>query len=324
MENITALLARHQPELTAGTPLIVDATDPALTSLLPSAHFHTDSLTFQQHHTTAQFAASPLYRGEDYVVIPLPKATERLRYLLHQLATQIEAPVTCWLVGPAKGGIKGAIKHLKEYATEVASRDSARHCKLYAAQLQPKTTPWEDAGFTLGGLHISSIPGVFCHGRLDAGTALLLEDLASTPLQQPTTALDVGCGAGPITATLAASGWQVTASDLSATALAACKKTLEHNKLDANVQASDMLAQVSGKFDLIISNPPFHTGILRDTGLAKRLITQSSKHLKQGGELRLVANRNLPYHDVLAGVFKKVSIRRETSTFRVWSARLPK
>src|SRR5690606_22562234 len=96
------------------------------------------------------------------------------------------------------------------------------------------------------------------------------------------------------------------------------------NGLNADVFASDLLSEVNGRFHAIISNPPFHDGMNRDLGLAKRLIEQSREHLYPDGELRLVANRNLPYHDWLAAAFASVEISRETSTFRIWRACEPR
>jgi 16S rRNA (guanine1207-N2)-methyltransferase len=253
----------------------------------------------------------------------MPKAHERLAFLLAQLAAQIEKPVECWLVGPAKGGIKGALKHFSAVCTQVALKDSARHCKLYAGQLQPRPSGDQWQYFQVEGARISSLPGVFSHGRLDEGSALLLDDLKQVPVRGKRV-LDAGCGAGVLSLHLAQAGHEVSAVDISATALAACRQTLADNGLSAEVFASDLLADVTGRFHAIVSNPPFHDGLTRDLSLARRLIEQSRSHLYPDGELRLVANRNLPYHDWLATAFGSVEISRETSAFRIWRARQPR
>ena len=51
-----------------------------------------------------------------------------------------------------------------------------------------------------GPLKVVSLPGVFSHGRLDRGTALLLEHLDKLPSGH---LLDFGCGAGVLGAALA-------------------------------------------------------------------------------------------------------------------------
>ena len=323
MDNTTSLLARHQSLLASRKPLLADVFDPALASLLPQAKLHTDLFTLAQQVQRAQFAPWPHYQGEDLLILPLPKSLERLSFLLAQLAGQIQQPLECWLVGPAKGGIKGALKHLEAACTKVSLKDSARHCKLYTGYLQPAAakSPWQY--FELNGKRVASLPGVFSHGRLDEGSALLLEDLQAAPAAGKRV-LDVGCGAGVLSLHLAQAGHQLSAVDISATAVAACQQTLADNALEASVFASNFLSEASGRFHAIISNPPFHTGMNRDLGLAKRLIEQSREHLYQDGELRLVANRNLPYHDWLTASFNKVSISRETSRFRIWRATGPR
>lgn len=126
MDNTTALLARHQTLLAARRPLLVETIDSALANLLPNATLHTDNFQVAQQSTRAQFSPWPHYQQEDLLIVPLPKAHERLIFLLAQLAAQLSEPTECWLVGPAKGGIKGALKHLEAACTHVTLKDSAR------------------------------------------------------------------------------------------------------------------------------------------------------------------------------------------------------
>jgi 16S rRNA (guanine1207-N2)-methyltransferase len=169
------------------------------------------------------------------------------------------------------------------------------------------------------GLQIVSYPSVFSHGRLDQGTELLLQVLAQQQLSG--TALDIGCGAGIISATLARAGVTVTASDISATALVATKETLAANDLSAQLLAGDVYAPVTGRFDLIVTNPPFHEGLQRTTSISERLIMQAPKHLNERGRLLLVANQGLPYGEWLKKAFRQVDIVAENRQFRVWQGR---
>lgn len=73
--------------------------------------------------------------------------------------------------------------------------------------------------------------------------------------------LDLGTGSGAIALTLAAE-WpeaQVTASDISVEALEVAARNCETLGLKARVRLlrSDWFAQIEGRFDLILSNPPY-------------------------------------------------------------------
>ena len=50
--------------------------------------------------------------------------------------------------------------------------------------------------------------------------------------------------------------WQVTASDLSADALVLAKDNAKLNRVDISFVLADVFENVSGCFDIIVSNPP--------------------------------------------------------------------
>lgn len=324
MENTTRLLERQQALLTGRHVLVADADDAALAHL-PADHMtlHGDlaSLPLDQAGVLPQVPA-----GTDLVIIILPKSRERLDLLLAALAAAITQPLECWLVGPGKGGIRGALKQFAAVCGEPEALDSARHCKLFRGTLPPGKPVqldqferrWQHDGLTL-----CSLPGVFSHGRLDEGTALLLETLADVTLAGPV--LDIGCGAGILTATLARQGLEVSALDVSACAVESTRRSLQANGLSAGVWHSDLyraLPEDTRRFRTLISNPPFHDGLAHHTGITQRLISEAPRHLQRGGSLWLVANQGLPYGDWLAQHFAQVTVVRENRRFRVWHARL--
>lgn len=71
--------------------------------------------------------------------------------------------------------------------------------------------------------------------------------------------LDIGTGSGAIAIALATSrkDWQVTASDPSQEALDLAQENASLNQTKVNFQHSDVFDNLSGRFDLIISNPPY-------------------------------------------------------------------
>ncbi|MBF0788276.1 MULTISPECIES: peptide chain release factor N(5)-glutamine methyltransferase [unclassified Streptococcus] len=71
--------------------------------------------------------------------------------------------------------------------------------------------------------------------------------------------LDIGTGSGAIAISLAhsKSSWRVTASDISSDALAVAKENAQHQQVQITFIQSDVWQNLSGKYDIIVSNPPY-------------------------------------------------------------------
>ena len=319
MQNSTRLLWRQEQALAGRRVLIADADDPDLASLpAGSLKVHSDDITVG----AGDWAPLPVLDDDtDLAILPLPKSAERLELLLRTLAGARPVPPEVWLVGPAKGGIRGGVTRLKRHGDDVELVDSARHCKLYRARPRPGPVvglAQVEKTLTVDGLTVVSYPGVFSHGRLDEGTALLLDALRESMPDGPV--LDMGCGNGVLSATLARAGGRVTAVDVSATAVAATAATLERNGLSGRPRGGNLYHGLDERFQAVITNPPFHEGRDRTTDIARRLIQEAPKHLMDGGVLWMVANRELPYVQWLDEAFNQVRIVRETNRFRVYRA----
>ncbi len=96
--------------------------------------------------------------------------------------------------------------------------------------------------------------------------AELLRDHMSPWLQrEPRRVLDLCTGSGCLAVLLAHEfpNARVDAADLSASALQVAKINIKRHDLGKRVRAirSDMFDSISGKYDLIVSNPPYVTGI---------------------------------------------------------------
>jgi 16S rRNA (guanine1207-N2)-methyltransferase len=131
--------------------------------------------------------------------------------------------------------------------------------------------------------------GVFSHGHLDAGTALLLRE---APPPSPTgNLLDLGCGSGPIALTLAmrspaASVW---ALDTNVRARRLTEGNAERNRLgNLRVVSADEIPD-EVRFDTIWSNPPIRIG---KQALHELLLTWLGR-LAEGGEAILVVQKHL-------------------------------
>jgi 16S rRNA (guanine1207-N2)-methyltransferase len=164
---------------------------------------------------------------------------------------------------------------------------------------------------------IHSLPGVFSYDRLDDGTRMLVNAIRVPP---GANVLDVGCGYGVIglcAATAGAASVHLVDNDL--IAITACRKTLAVNGItNAQVFTGDLLSPVGqNKYDLILSNPPFHAGQVVNYQVAEAIINQAYQALHPGGQLVIVANRFIRYDHLIGSVFGNVSTLAESGKFRL-------
>ncbi|PJG84480.1 16S rRNA (guanine(1207)-N(2))-methyltransferase RsmC [Conservatibacter flavescens] len=261
----------------------------------------------------------------DLIVYYWTKNKGEVVFHLLQLLAQSQPGQELLIIGENRCGVRSVEKILAPYG-EVAKIDSARRCGLYHFCLKKRPhfalqEYWQCyENPQLGELKVWSLPGVFSATELDMGTALLLSTL-DKPIRGKV--LDVGCGAGVVGATIAQHNPKanVTLVDIHAMALASAKRTLQENQLSGNVIASDVFSHVSDKFDLIISNPPFHNGIDTAFQVVQNLIEGAKWRLNQGGELRIVANAFLAYPDLLDRYFGHHEVLAKTGKFKVYSVR---
>ncbi|MBB1268884.1 methyltransferase [Shewanella sp. SR44-3] len=261
----------------------------------------------------------------DCVIIYFPKAKTLAPYLFEIAANHLAIDGQLVIVGDNKGGIKSVAKLTPECFSAPVKRDNARHCLLYTCQLEQQAR-----GFKLenwlsryslstpqGEISICNLVGVFSEKRLDLGTELLLSHLPKLNGR----VLDFGCGAGVITVALlkAMPELKLECIDINAMALASCELTLQANHMQAKVYPSDGLAQVTGTFDAIISNPPFHDGLTSTTDIATQFVTMSAINLKSNGIFQIVANRHLPYADTIAQAFGAFDVPAENNKFKLYA-----
>jgi 16S rRNA (guanine1207-N2)-methyltransferase len=167
---------------------------------------------------------------------------------------------------------------------------------------------------------LRSLPGVFAYDRVDAGTALLLDVLA---IPAGARVLDVGCGYGIIGLLAARLGAaQVELVDVNLLAVAAANENIRHNGIgQARAFASDGVPEgAARRYDLVVSNPPFHVGKSVDGDIARAFIGRARHALAPGGQLLLVANQFLRYDQVLRESFEQVTCLASNRSYRIWSA----
>ena len=217
----------------------------------------------------------------------------------------------------------GASRFEKELsrATPVLSSVSKNKCRAFAAG---NGSPWgtELLGNwrrlaqprQIPGTDFTTVPGVFSADHIDPGSALLARHL---PPSLRGEVADLGAGWGFLSHAALGKCPNISRLDLFEAdfrALACARKNVTG---PAEFHWHDVTAGLPGKYDHIITNPPFHTGQAKDVDLGKAFLTVAAKSLKRGGTLHLVANRQLPYEAHLESLGLRSRLIAEDHAFKV-------
>ena len=152
--------------------------------------------------------------------------------------------------------------------------------------------------------------GVFSRDGLDTGTRLLIDCMKVRSSDQ---VLDWGCGwgaLGMVAARLSVKG-SATLVDSNIRAVSCAEENLRRNRIcNAVARVGDArIWDRREKFDLIVSNPPFHDG----NAAAHPLIEGAFRALRPGGRLMLVVMRPEAYLKHIHRIFGqgKIVARRD-------------
>lgn len=229
----------------------------------------------------------------------------------------------------------GAGRYEKELATATGSVSSTQKnkCRAFFAIHDGS---WNDSLFqtwqdstglkSIPGSHYLTCAGVFSADHIDPGSLLLTKLL---PANLRGLAADLGAGWGYLSDQVLRRYPGISRIDLfeaDSRALDCARRNLETH--DPSVHEihfhwHDVARGIPGSYDVILMNPPFHTGQSTDPDLGRAFITSAATALRRGGSLLLVANRCLPYEAHLQAcglAWRKI---QEDSTYKVLSGRKP-
>ncbi|MBD1584212.1 methyltransferase [Pseudoalteromonas sp. S16_S37] len=339
LSNPSLLLLRNEEELYGNNILVINTNRDGflleLRKLNPNATINAFSYNIADHNDSSQYHnvqsfvghSLPQLKDLDLIIYYYPKSKPEALMMLDNIRAIANKDTRLLVVGDNKGGAKSVEKQLTPFAGQFYKLESAKHCVLYEFS---RLETFEDFDIkhyqstfnvTVAGqsFPVVSVPGVFNHGKLDVGTKLLLENV-NVPYKGKV--LDFGCGAGIIATFLAIQQSELSLHclDVNALAIYATEQTFAVNNLTAECILSDGMSNVSGQYHLIISNPPFHTGIATDYGIAERFLEQAKGFLKPHGQIQIVANNFLKYPPILEQQFGEFSILARNTKFTVYQA----
>ncbi|MBH0130296.1 methyltransferase [Salinibacterium sp. NK8237] len=263
-------------------------------------------------HYSSHALGAELLEGARLVLMQLPRSLAELDEWAQAIARFASPDVTV-ISG-------GRIKHMTLAMNEVLGRSfddvnagrgrqksrtlTSLGAKRDAVEARyPVTSVLREPELPVDELTVSAHGGAFAGAALDMGTRFLLTFL---PEMKPdaATAVDLGSGTGVLAVSLALArpDLHVVAVDQSSAAVASTRETADANGVGARVEAAreDALTErPTASADLIVCNPPFHTGATVHAGVALRMLADARRVLKPGGELWVVFNTHLGYRDYL-------------------------
>ena len=251
----------------------------------------------------------------DLVLILPPRQRDEARALLARAVAMIEPGGRVIVSQSNDEGARSTEGDLARLAGDVESM-SKNKCRVFwtasLARLDASlVADWQqlDAVRPIADGRFVSRPGIFAWDRIDVASALLAEHL---PASLRGRAADLGAGFGYLSAELLTRCPNVTALDVyeaenRALELARVNLKQFEARVTLNYRWHDVSIGLPDEYDVIVTNPPFHAqrGIDRPD-IGKRFIAVAADSLRPGGSLWLVANRHLPYEQVLSDSFDSV------------------
>lgn len=161
--------------------------------------------------------------------------------------------------------------------------------------------------------------GVFSKKIIDYGSRVLLDTINIDASKK--SLLDVGCGYGTFGVSLKSAYpfLRVEMVDVNERAIDLAKKNIQNNNLDAKVYLSSVYDNVTGKYDLIVTNPPIRAG----KEIVTRILVESKEHLNDDGEIWVVIQKKQGAPSAkknLEAVFRNVTIEKKDKGYYILKA----
>lgn len=263
--------------------------------------------------------------GRDFAaaVVVCPRAKAAARAVVAEALTVTGGgPVI--VDGAKTDGIDSLFKAIRAAGAEVSAPFAKAHGKVFSVTAAPALfADWQAGEGALIAGRYRTAPGVFSADGVDRGSALLL---AALPPKLKGRVADLGAGWGYLAGEALAAHPEIAEMHL---------VEADHAALDcARANVTDPRAQFhwadgtafkpAAAFDIVLSNPPFHTSRAADPALGRAFVAAAARLLAPHGVAYIVANRHLPYERDLTQLFAEVEEAGGDSGFKVLRAARPR
>lgn len=282
----------------------------------------------------------------DRVTVRVTPSKSSMEQLLYEAMCVLKPGGRCFVAGFNDEGAKSAAQQLEHYCGAIRMEMQRAGARMFSG-VRPTLVPAppiasasqflkEEKGGRVAfrsveverhGVHFAmqTRPGVFSWEHLDEASADLMDVLhEARALHSASSVLDLGCGAGSLgvfAARLLPSAEVLMLDDDSEAVMCATETAAQASAANARAEVSDIASTVlDQRFELVISNPPFHIGKQTALEVPRQFIDDAWSVLHAGGSLLLVANRTLPYENVIRERFGNVETVRDGKRFKVLKA----
>lgn len=251
-------------------------------------------------------------------IVCLPRAKPLAHAWIWQALTSTDGPVA--IDGQKTDGVDSMLKSIRA-RVPISEPVSKAHGKLFWFSASPESFADWEPGFTRLPNGLLTAPGCFSADGPDPASDLLGDRL---PAKLGRRVVDLGSGWGYLAVRILERP-DVEHLDL-VEAFAPAHDCAQQNVSDPRAKchwADALNWRPETPADAVVMNPPFHSGRSADPELGRAFLSAAARILAPHGALWMVANRHLPYEEVLDQKFAEWSEVAGNGRFKVLRAARP-
>ena len=273
----------------------------------------------------------------DLLLFRISKEKAVVNHLINLAAEQLQPGARVILLGDKSEGIKSYAKNgqkrLNGDRSERKLGGDSWRVELTVGQTSG--APLDDQNYPelreiakVSEYSLLSKPGVYGWKKIDSGSQQLVERLPhmlnrALPIGSERV-LDLGCGSGYLTLATCSQTSIITATDNNAAAIHATQATLAAAHFQAEVCLTNAGEELASEYDLILCNPPFHSGFGIDYDLTDRFSKNAARLLAAEGQACFVVNQHVPLKRIASSYFESVELDQDTGNFCTYLLTKPK